>query len=312
LQAASLLSTDKAPAVPLVIILNATELAAKGASFRVAGVQTILLQPFSRAQLQELLSPLLTGRTSGKFQGLTVREQSEQVASDISRLLVIDDAAVNRMLVQTFVTGLAIEVAFAEDGRSGLDLFHQGNFDFVLLDLSMPDMDGYAVVKAIRDWERGEGRPPTPIIAFTAHVTMEHEKRALAEGFSGYLRKPVRKQEFLQILAQYGVVASPALSTPPVVGLSPEAQELLPSYVRSLQGDIRMLHQLIGQGLFDRVERIGHNMKGTAVSFGLGALSRLGSQLEKAAIDRDASALTSLVVELESGVEQAASRLRVA
>ena len=92
-------------------------------------------------------------------------------------------------------------VALAEDGRAALAAFGRGPFDLVLMDVQMPDMDGFEATAAIRNLERGTGAH-IAIFALTAHAMAGDRERCLAAGMDGYIAKPIRKSDLLDALAR--------------------------------------------------------------------------------------------------------------
>ncbi len=102
------------------------------------------------------------------------------------------------------VLHLLQDVAQAEvamDGRQGLQKFQEQDFDLVLMDIQMPVMDGLAAVRAMRRWEREQGRPPTPMAALTAHARGQEAAACLEAGFDRHAPKPLTR-EGLHLLMQ--------------------------------------------------------------------------------------------------------------
>jgi CheY-like chemotaxis protein len=113
------------------------------------------------------------------------------------RLLLVDDSADNRRLVQLYLRRLPYALETAADGQAGLELFTAGAYDLVLMDVHMPVLDGLAATRAIRAWEGAQGHPPTPVIALTASVMAEDVRQALAAGCDAHLAKPLKKAALL-------------------------------------------------------------------------------------------------------------------
>ena len=88
------------------------------------------------------------------------------------------------------------------NGREALEALEKESFDTVLMDLQMPEMDGFEATTAIRTRE-GDGRARLPIVALTAHAMKGHREKCLAGGMDGYLTKPIRPQELDQLLETY-------------------------------------------------------------------------------------------------------------
>ena len=106
------------------------------------------------------------------------------------RVLAADDNAINREVVGEALNRLGAQVVCVEDGQAAIEAAQAGTFDVVLMDCSMPVMDGYAATRAIRTWEMDNGRAPVPVIALTAHVFGERAHTWRDAGMTGYLTKP--------------------------------------------------------------------------------------------------------------------------
>ncbi|MBF0161758.1 MAG: response regulator [Magnetococcales bacterium] len=119
------------------------------------------------------------------------------------RILAVDDAEDNLLLLHAFLKGTAHHLTCAEDGEQGVRLFQNGSFDLVLMDIQMPIMNGYEATRAIRQWEGSQQRPATPVIAFTAHAMKEVTETVLAAGCDDVLTKPIKKKGLLSVLARY-------------------------------------------------------------------------------------------------------------
>ncbi len=106
-------------------------------------------------------------------------------------VLLAEDNAVNQRVAQRFLERLGHQVTVANDGREAVDHWRQRPFDLVLMDIQMPEMDGFEAVAVIRAAEKDRGMR-TPVIALTAHAMSGDRERCLAAGMDGYLTKPVK------------------------------------------------------------------------------------------------------------------------
>jgi len=109
-------------------------------------------------------------------------------------VLIVDDEPHNVGVVEKVLTFSGARVITAEDGIEGLRVLDEVTPTFILLDLSMPNMDGWEMHRRIRS--RHEIRD-VPVIALTAHAMLGDRERVLAEGFNGYIAKPFRIGTFL-------------------------------------------------------------------------------------------------------------------
>lgn len=115
---------------------------------------------------------------------VAVQAKSPVQASRRWRVLVVEDNPINMKIVEVTLRRAGVEMIAARTGTEGLALAREASPDIVLLDLSLPDMEGVDVARALGD-------APFPIIAVTAHVFPEDERRVREAGMSGLIGKPI-------------------------------------------------------------------------------------------------------------------------
>ncbi len=115
------------------------------------------------------------------------------------RILLAEDNPVNQKVALHMLRRRGYAVSLAETGRDAVDLVGREPFDLVLMDVQMPEMDGFAATAAIRESEAGTGRHLT-IVAMTAHSMAGDRERCLAAGMDGYLSKPIRSADLYALL----------------------------------------------------------------------------------------------------------------
>jgi len=126
--------------------------------------------------------------------------QRQHFASSPSTILIIENDASNRFLVEKIVSISGYHYLSASNGKDALELLTYQHVDIVLTDLSMPDLDGYDVIRLIRQLP---AHRVTPIIALTAFSFYDEQQRALAMGCSEIVTKPYRPRELLDIIARH-------------------------------------------------------------------------------------------------------------
>ncbi|RZA14007.1 MAG: response regulator, partial [Proteobacteria bacterium] len=112
-----------------------------------------------------------------------------------ANILIVDDAPDNQLLFNRILTKLGAKTESAKDGFEGMEMALSDQFDIILMDIQMPRMDGHEATRSLR--ERGYTKP---IIALTAHAMVEERQRAMHVGFDGFLSKPLRQIEMLELL----------------------------------------------------------------------------------------------------------------
>ena len=127
------------------------------------------------------------------------------------KVLIAEDNAVNRELLRELLELRGCTVLEACDGQEALQMIEQIRPELLLLDIGMPVMDGFAVIRKIRE---NPGLATLPVVAVTAYAMRGDEERILSSGFDGYLSKPLNPsslaQELERVLTKCSQVANPA------------------------------------------------------------------------------------------------------
>ncbi|WP_370335510.1 ATP-binding protein [Parvularcula marina] len=120
-------------------------------------------------------------------------------------VLVADDNQVNRMVLESYLGSMQARVVMAEDGRTAIQSASEMEFDLILMDISMPDMEGTDAMSAIRREQaaRGVVGKGTPIIAVTAHALAHEISGFLEAGFDGYLAKPISMDALRKVMVEF-------------------------------------------------------------------------------------------------------------
>ena len=227
-------------------------------------------------------------------------------SGDAPLILVAEDDAVNRMVITGQLERLGYAAEVVEDGHAALALWRSGRFGLLLTDLHMPGMDGYELVRTIRQ-EELPGTARRPILALTANAMKGEERRALDAGMDAYLTKPIGMAD-LQIALQRSLSAGlapaariAAWAPPPTPG-SAEPAAFEPQALRDLIGDDRVLLRRLLQEFSDStpaylaalvtalrqadwpaVHERAHSLKSAAQTVGALALARCCADAETAA-----------------------------
>lgn len=161
--------------------------------------KNILLSPVSRSGLEQALQ-----KSEDQVAGTASETSFETKAQDLSRLriLIVDDDLENRELIGAFLDPTGCQFSFAESGAQALLALKTCRYDLVLMDIQMPEMDGFTTVKKVRDEEQKEGGAPSSIFALSANAFSNDVERAKEAGFSGYISKPIRKKVLLKAILQ--------------------------------------------------------------------------------------------------------------
>ncbi|MEM7313313.1 MAG: ATP-binding protein, partial [Planctomycetota bacterium] len=153
-----------------------------------------------------------------------LRTESESNAEFFSgRVLVVDDGESNRKLVELVLSRVGVDVESAENGKIAVDKSRTNEYDFILMDVSMPVMDGYTAMSIIR--ENGNN---VPIIALTAHAMAGEKEKALEAGFTGFLVKPLEIDKLMKFAQKYLEAAATPKAVSPMRDLGTAATRQQP------------------------------------------------------------------------------------
>ena len=167
-------------------------------------VAAYLLKPIRQPELREAIGRVLGARKQAAPAPLITRfslEGSQRPAHGL-RILLAEDNAVNRLLATRILEKKGHTVISTVNGIEAVAALEKDHFDLVLMDVQMPEMDGFDATAAIRLKEKTSGLHQ-PVVAMTAHAMKGDEERCLAAGMDGYLSKPIRQEELEVILERH-------------------------------------------------------------------------------------------------------------
>jgi PAS domain S-box-containing protein len=325
------ITNDAESAKALILLLSGSTRGGHVALCQESGIAAYLKKP---VLAQELLNAIL--HASGTVQGQTAEAAGpdrppQPKATRNLRILLVEDNEVNRNLVTRLLGKHGHNVVVARNGREAVAAVQHGAwgvFDLILMDVQMPDMDGFETTAAIRAHELLTGGR-VPIIAVTAYAMKGDRERCLAAGMDGYLSKPLRAQELLDLLREYETLpVQPSQGSHPheqeecrhvgnegeqvdgcalldrLGGNSQLLSELIQIYLSEspslLAAARRALQEKNGQNL----ARVAHTIKGSAGNFMARATLETAERLEAFAEQKDFSRAQEAMSALEREMER--------
>ena len=301
------------PKVLLLTSVGQSELASR----RQGAVSAILTKPVKHSDLLDAI--IATCVRKGGVPPAAA--PGARVAARALRVLVAEDTAVNRKLVSATLGKRGHRVTAVENGREAVESVRgagAGGFDLVLMDVQMPEMDGFEASRAIRDLERETGGH-VPIVALTAHALKGDRERCLAAGMDGYLAKPIDLDQLVAAVEGLGAVPGASAKAP---GASPGFDEvaalarvggdrkLLREVVRLFRADypktLRAIAAALRRKRGEDLRLAAHALKGSVATFGANEareaalrLEQRGSTKRFAGASRDVAALQASLRRLE-------------
>ena len=122
--------------------------------------------------------------------------------SSVPMILAAEDNKMNQMVLKALIDNDKWGIRLADDGVQAVKAYQTDDIDLVLMDLSMPNMDGITAAVSIREYEKQHGISPVPILALTAHISDETRQQCLASGMNDYLTKPINKTSLIAALSR--------------------------------------------------------------------------------------------------------------
>jgi signal transduction histidine kinase/DNA-binding NarL/FixJ family response regulator/HPt (histidine-containing phosphotransfer) domain-containing protein len=228
------------------------------------------------------------------------------------RILLAEDGEDNQELLGAHLRGAGTEVTIAPNGRRAVELARAEHFDLILMDMQMPELDGYGAAAELR-----AGGMTTPIVALTANAMAEDRAKCLAAGCTDYLAKPVERQQLLAMVSRHlskpelseapaaadtGTAApmapasahTPAANTaaaagtptgdgplPSTFAADPKYGKLLERFIARLPERVSKLARLTRVGDLEGLRQCVHQLKGAGHGYGFAAITDLASRAEE-------------------------------
>ncbi|HRY18482.1 MAG TPA: PAS domain S-box protein [Candidatus Competibacteraceae bacterium] len=297
------------------------------------GFRSVVRKPAQASSLLRYLAVTLDAsrRLPNPAESVAVEPLSGNLYVDPAQILLVEDSASNVAITRAALHQENYEITVAWNGQEALYAAEERKFDIILMDVSMPLMDGLEATQRIR-----QGRSlnnATPIIAMTANAFAEDRERCLNAGMDDFMSKPIDIRKLRSIveywLHQKAVTpeakpvdepeeASEETTSPAAEGpvfdptvldqlARDTSEELLPElagiYLEETRKRIPTLHRLHLEENFCDLEMQAHSLKSGAGAFGVLRLQRLAFSLEQAARAADRSQLTALMGKLEEVAE---------
>jgi signal transduction histidine kinase/DNA-binding response OmpR family regulator len=263
IELARTIQADVTIAAVRLVMLTSMGLHAESHNIRQAGIVGSLSKPVRQSQLYNCLIAALEVPVQGtRVVGPQRPDPGEVVMSLPGHVLLAEDHLVNQAVALNMLESLGCRVDTVANGREAVEALVRTPYDAILMDCQMPEMDGFAATRMIRQHETAAARKHTPIIALTAHALASDRQQCLAVGMDDYLSKPFTQEQLHAILRRW----LPQHSRPHVVQVPPaspgapaDGAASVPAVSPSAPLDARTLDRLRAlqrQGKPDMLEQV--------------------------------------------------------
>ena len=316
---------------PVVIVLTSGDRRGDQARCEELGVAAHLLKPIKQSELFDAVV-LAFGIAAPDTHDSDIPATDEPRTVPSLRILLAEDAYANQMLAVGLLKKWNHTVLVAENGAQAVELLEKEPFDLVLMDVQMPEMDGFEATKRIRQLEAEKALPhltrhPIPIVAMTAHAMKGDRERCLASGMDGYVSKPIRVSELQSAIAQFFGDDAPVSTTEKTPTHSGGTAGMCADDVdwtaalQSVNGDVGLLKVVaaafleecpghrdhLAQALANcdsaALHRVAHLIKGICMTLGATRAGELAQQLETMSREGELDAADECLVELDRSLD---------
>jgi len=291
------ISADPGLAGTLVVMLTSNARTGDLARCQAIGIAARLTKPVRQSELFDVLIGLLPiGDVVPRDRVAEPNlNQGRRVGDRTFNILLAEDHIVNQKVVTSLLEKRGHRATVAGDGKQAL---RARALDLILMDVQMPEMDGFEAVAAIRKDEAERGLPRIPIVALTAHAMKGDRERCLDAGYDSYVPKPIRSEDLFRVIDELmSTHAEPVAHTKPdasrevfdraaamdnMGGDEGLFREILGLFLDDCPRLIDEIRDAIGSGDSASLGRAAHTLKGTSGHFSASEVTAAASRLEAA------------------------------
>jgi PAS domain S-box-containing protein len=297
--------------------------------FKEIGFAAYLIKPVRQSDLFDCLTAVLAGEAPPEEERpLITRHSLREMRRGHVRLLLVEDNVINQEVASGILERLGWRADVAANGKEALQALQTRPYDLVLMDVQMPEMDGYEATRRIRDPQSAVLNHRVPVVALTAHAMAGDGEKCLAAGMSDYLTKPVDPQRMAEVVEKWlgrkqhpAAGEAPAASSvvaPPVpkgggdavvfnqeiflrrmMGDEDFARSVAVGFLQDLPKLLAGLKERVAQQDLELIWKQAHKMKGSAANVGGEVLKEAAFEVEKAGKAGDLAAVAEWMPELE-------------
>jgi CheY-like chemotaxis protein len=292
------------------------------------GIRAYLMKPVKQS---ELFDSILTALSVSSWEPMLPEETAPREPQRPLRVLLAEDNVINQKLVVALLEKRGHRVTVAATGREALrQLRIDGGaesairnpqsaipYDLVLMDVQMPEMDGFEAMQRLRAWERRTGGH-LPVVAMTAYAMKGDRELCLSRGADDYISKPIQPAEVYTVIARLTAAAAPPPARPaepPSAGVVDEAEAMnrvggdrnllrtmIAMFFDECPKELPRLREALARGDALGVRRAAHTLKGMIGNFGRREAYTAADRLEAMGRGADLSAAAPVLAELEEAL----------
>ena len=283
------------------------------------GISAYLLKPIKQSELFYTVSRVLQGPQTSEGQSLITRHAIRESKRRL-RILLAEDNPVNQKVAAKMLERMGHTVSIAENGAEALGALGKQSFDLILMDIQMPEVDGFEATRSIREREIITGEH-LPIVAMTAHAMKGDKERCLQAGMDGYLAKPINARQLFETVENL-FHDRQAADEPPEVPVGAGYALDRTKMLERIGGDRDLLKEVAGifvsecprmisdirdavkDGDAEALQKAAHALKGSVSNFAAEAAAQAAQRLEMMGRTRAMSDASHAFKELEREIDR--------
>jgi PAS domain S-box-containing protein len=283
-----------------------------------------LLKPIKYRELFDTMLMCLKPGASEKIPEINIIP-SKNISDEPIKVLIVEDNPINQKLTTALLKKQNYEVAESFNGAQALGILKMKKFDVILMDLQMPEMDGFETTQRIRESEKLTGEH-IPIIALTAHAMKGDREKCLQSGMDGYLSKPVVATKLYEAIIEQTKKSRTRGADKPIIAQQDNSSqqtenddvvfnwdqalyqadghedlmtEIVKIFNQNLPNTLSELKHSTQNGDLDELRKQAHSLKGSSGIVGAKKINKISLKLEESAKNKNIEEARKLVEELE-------------
>ncbi|MBI4772990.1 MAG: response regulator [Deltaproteobacteria bacterium] len=290
----------------ILVLLTSVGQRGDAARLREIGFGAYLTKPVKRSQLYDAIATAVGARSAGvtaPAPSLITRHTLAENQKGRFRILVAEDNIVNQKVALGMLGKLGYRADVVSNGAEAVEALERKSYDLVLMDVQMPEMDGFEATQTIRDPQSRVRNPRIPIIAMTAHAMEGDRERCLAAGMDDYVSKPIQPKELADAIERQSSGTLRLEPPEPPEAPAPESEkeifdgtsllhrlegdedlcrDILMGYVEDLPIQMEKLESALRKNDMSVAVRQAHSIKGASANIGAQRLRDTALEIESA------------------------------
>jgi len=316
-----LIKGDKLLKDTLIVIMVSIGQRGDASTLEKLGASAYLVKPLKQSHLKDCLLTLTMDKQSSKdtsYEHIVTRHSISEKQKHTKKILLAEDNQINSAVAIGILEKLGYSAKTVESGIEAIKELSNNHYDLVLMDIQMPEMDGFEATEIIRNTTSSVRNHSVPIIAMTAHAGKSYKDKCIASGMNGYISKPIEPQTLIETMKK--IFHNPApLQINKASRQKPKNTifdkqtllnricndeklliELVSIFIETVPNKINELKTACGSEALEDIKRIAHSIKGSASTIGALIMLDISLKIEEAAKACDAEKAVQLINELDA------------